>query len=174
MQIKINVPGATPDEVQQVTKALIAKTQAHGLKLVADAPITIECSIVDGGKETVNYRRFGFGPMGPFGPGGPMGPVGPFGPIGRRGAIDGEEGDEATVHKKLSVLSIKENGHEIWVTSGHFGAPIHVTQKEGQTIQEAVDAQKGNPVRFFLNVELPKFVARHETGGAYGKSKLLP
>ena len=174
VQIKINVPGATPDEVQQVTKALIAKTQARGLKLVADAPITIECSIVDGGKETVNYRRFGFGPMGPFGPGGPMGPVGPFGPIGRRGAIDGEEGDEATVHKKLSVLSIKENGHEIWVTSGHFGAPIHVTQKEGQTIQEAVDAQKGNPVRFFLNVELPKFVARHETGGAYGKSKLLP
>jgi hypothetical protein len=174
VQIKINVPGATPEEVQQVTKALIAETQASGLKLIADAPITIECSIVDAGKETVNYRRFGFGPIDPFGPRGPVGPFAPFGPIGRRGAAVGEEGDEATVNKKLSVLSIKENGQEIWVTSGHFGAPIHVTQKEGQTIQEAVDAQKGNPVKFFLSVKLPKFVARHEAGGTYGKSKLLP
>ncbi len=180
VQIKINVPGATPAEVQQVTKALIAQAQASGLKLVADAPIAIECSIVDGGKETVNYRRFGFGPFGPFGPPnhfGPRGlirPDGPFGPIGRRGAVAGEEGDEATVHKKLSVLSIKENGEEIWVTSGHFGAPVHVTQKDGQTIQEAVDAEKGNPVKFFLSVKLPKYVARHEVSGTYGKSKLLP
>ncbi len=187
VQIKINVPGATPAEVQQVTKALIAEAQAAGLKLVADAPITIECSIVDGGKETVNYRRFGFGPIGPFGPpnliGGPLGPVppirpfGPLGPVGRRGPFargpfDRDEGNEATVNKKLSVLSIKENGQEIWVASGHFGAPLHVTQKEGQTIQEAVNEQKGNPVQFFLQVKLPKYVARHEPDGTYGKSKL--
>ncbi|MCI0358507.1 MAG: hypothetical protein L0211_08495 [Planctomycetaceae bacterium] len=128
-----------------------------------DAPIVIECSIVDGGKETVNYRRFGFGPIGPVGP-----PFGPFGPFRR------DQGDEATVDKKLSVVSIKEKGEELWVASGHFGAPLHVQQKEGQTIQEAVNEQKGNPVQFFLNVKLPKFVARHGEDGTYGKSKLLP
>jgi hypothetical protein len=156
VQIKINVPGATPDEVQQVTKALVAEVQANGLKLFPDAPITIECSIVDGGQETVNYRRFGFGP------------IGPFGPFGR------DNGDEATVNKKLSVLSIKENGNELWVASGHYGAPFQVRQKDGQTIQEAVNEQKGNPVQFFLHVKLPKYVARHEVDGTYGKSKLLP
>ena len=189
VQIKISVPGATTEEVQQVSKKLIAEAQGAGLKLVADAPITIECSIVDGGKETVNYRRFGFGAMGgPFVPPlpplpMPIGPRGGFGPFGRRGPLgpfdrgdrgDREEGDEATVSKKLSVVSIKERGKEIWVTSGHFGAPLHVTQKDGQTIQEAVDEQKGNPVQFFLNVKLPKYVARHEVEGTYGKSKLLP
>jgi hypothetical protein len=180
-QIRISVPGASAEEVQQVSKKLIAEAQGAGLKLVADAPITIECSIVDAGKETVNYRRFGFGAMGgPFVPPLPIGPRGALGPFGRRGPLgpfdrdDREEGDEATVSKKLSVVSIKERGQEIWVASGHFGAPLHVTQKEGQTIQEAVDEQKGKPVQFFLNVKLPKYIARHEAEGTYGKSKLLP
>jgi len=77
------------------------------------------------------------------------------------------------VNKKLSVLSIKENGKELWVASGQFGAPLHVQQKEGQTIQEAVNEQKGNPVQFFLHVKLPNYVAPHEADGTYGKSKLL-
>ena len=90
---------------------------------------------------------------------------GPFGPFD-------EPGDEATVKKRLSVISIKENGKELWVASGHYGAPFHVRQKEGQSIQDAVNEQKGNPIQFFLQAELPKYIARHGEDGTYGKSKL--
>ena len=187
VQIKISVPGATPEEVQQVTKALIQEVRGNGLRLVPDAPITIECSIADAGEEKVNYTRFGFGPFGAMGeipiPSPPI-PVpfgrprgGPFGgPIGRPlggpfGPFD-EPGDEATVKKRLSVISIKENGKELWVASGHYGAPFHVRQKDGQSIQDAVNEQKGNPIQFFLQAELPKYIARHGEDGTYGKSKL--
>jgi hypothetical protein len=181
VQIKISVPGATPEEVQQVTKALIQEVRGNGLRLVPDAPITIECSIADAGEEKVSYERFGFGPFGAFGeiPGvGPFGrPLGghfgrPFGgTFGRGGPID-ETGDEATVKKRLSVISIKENGKELWIASGHYGAPFHLRQKEGQSIQDAVNEQRGNPIQFFLQAELPKYVARHGEDGTYGKSKL--
>ena len=74
----------------------------------------------------------------------------------------------------LSVISIKENGKELWVASGHYGAPFHVQIKEGQTLQQAVDEQKGNPVQFFQTATLPRYVARHGEDGTYGKSKLWP
>jgi hypothetical protein len=159
VSIKINLPGATAEEVQKVTKVLIDEAKAAGLVLTPNAPITIECSIADAGEETASYRRFGAPPFGP---------IGPFGPFGRR------KEDEVTVEKKMSVLSIKENGKELWVASGHYGAPFHITIKEGQTVQEAANEQKGNPVQFFLGAKLPHYIARHGQDGSYGKSKLGP
>jgi hypothetical protein len=163
VSIKINLPGATAGEVKKVTDVLIGEAKGAGLVLTPNAPLVIECSIADQGEEKAEYSRFGA----PFG--GPFGPRGPFGPFGNRNA-----GEEATVNKKLSVISIKENGKELWVASGHYGAPFHVQIKEGQTLQEAVSEQKGNPVQFFLTAKLPRYIARHGADGTYGKSKLWP
>jgi hypothetical protein len=163
--IKINLPKATQEEVQKVTKVLIDEAKAAGLVLSPNAPITIECSIADAGQEQATYRTFGAPPQ-------PLGPIGPFGPIGPRLGRGSEE--EATVEKRLSVLSIKENGKELWVATGHYGAPFHITIKEGQTAQQAANEQKGNPVQFFLTAKLPRYLARHGDGGSYGKSKLWP
>ncbi len=167
VSIKINLPGATADEVKKVTNYLINEAKGIGLVLTPNASLVIECSIANQGEEKAEYAKSA-SPFGPIGPIGPF-PRGPFGPFGRRG-----ESEEATVEKRLSVLSIKENGKELWVASGHYGAPFHVQIKDGQTLQEAVSEQKGNPVQFFLTAKLPRYVARHGDGGTYGKSKLWP
>ncbi|MEX2174170.1 MAG: hypothetical protein WD872_07395, partial [Pirellulaceae bacterium] len=146
VRVRINLPSASPEELQKVTKVLVDEIKANGMELAAEASIVIECSISDGGAETVTYSRFGFG----------------------------QGGEQATVSKQLSVLSIKENGKELWVATGAYGAPFSVHQKEGQSIQDAVNAQKGSPVQFFLHAKLPKHVARHEADGTYGKSRLQP
>jgi hypothetical protein len=157
VRIKINLPGATDEEVKQVTAALIDEARSAGLVLTPNAPLTIECSISDKGTETANYRQFGAPPFGSFGP------------FGRRNASD-----EVKVEKRLSVLSIKENGQELWVATGHYGAPFHIHIKDGQTVQEAANEQKGNPVKFFLTAKIPRYIARHAADGSYGKSKLWP
>jgi hypothetical protein len=75
----------------------------------------------------------------------------------------------------VTVLSLKENGTEIWAASGSFGhAPGTVWIKQGQSVQQAVDEQKANPIQFFYGVKLPTYVARHPEGGAYGKGQLKP
>jgi hypothetical protein len=164
VSIKINLPGATADEVKKVQNHLIEEVKGIGLVLTPNAPLVIECSIANQGEEKAEYSKSAlpFGPIGPF----PRGPFGPFGPRG--------ESEEAKVEKRLSVISIKENGKELWVASGHYGAPFHVQIKEGQTLQQAVDEQKGNPVQFFQTAKLPRYVARHGEDGTYGKSKLWP
>jgi hypothetical protein len=164
--IRINLPKATQEEVQKVTKVLIDEVKAAGLVLAPNAPITIECSISDAGKEEATYQTYDSPPR-------PFGPIGPLGPFGPRFGRDSKE-EEATVEKRLSVLAVKENGKELWVATGHYGAPFHITIKEGQTVQEAVNEQKGNPVQFFLTAKVPRYLARHGETGSYGKSKLWP
>lgn len=172
VSIKINLPGATAEEVQKVTKVLIDEVKRVGLVLTPNAPLVIECSIADAGEEKATYERFGAGFGPPFGPAIPPLPIGPrfgprFGPFARS-----EPGEGATIQKRLSVLAVKENGQELWVASGHFGAPFQITIKDGQSVQDAVNEQKGNPVQFFLTAKLPRYLARHPEDAAYGKSKL--
>ena len=50
VSIKINLPGATAEEVQKVTKVLIDEVKRVGMVLTPNAPLVIECSIADAGE----------------------------------------------------------------------------------------------------------------------------
>jgi hypothetical protein len=120
----------------------------QGFTVAAGAPITLEATIADAGKESVSYRGFGFGRFG--------------------------GSDKVEVQKFTSSVVMKENGKEIWTATAHYGAPHLVHQKDGQKIEDAVNESRGNPVDFFTNVRIPRFMARHEADGTYGSSKLAP
>jgi hypothetical protein len=149
VSLSVNLPG-TPEEIARATKNLSDQLTANGMIVADGAPLVLEATITDGGNETVTYTRFGFGHFG----GG---------------------GEAATVNKQVTVLSLKENGTEIWAASGSFGhAPGMVHLKEGQSVQEAVNERQSDPIQFFYGVKLPTYVARHPEGGAYGKGQLKP
>jgi hypothetical protein len=146
VSVQVNLP-THPADVAKVTQTLTDALTRQGFAVAAGAPITLEATIADGGKESVSYRGFGRGRFG---------------------------GDKVEVQKYTSSVAMKENGKEIWGASFHYGAPHLVHQKDGQTIQQAVDEQRGNPTDFFSSVRIPRHMARHELDGAYGTSKLTP
>jgi hypothetical protein len=147
VSLSVNLPNAKPDEVQSVTKKITDALAEQGFVVAAGAPISVEATIEDAGKETVTYRN-------------------------RPGFFGG--GEKVEVQKHNSIVTIKENGQTLWTATGHYGAPRLLRHKDGQTIQEAVNEQKGNPIAFFDGLRFPKHIARHEAGGAYGSSKLAP
>jgi hypothetical protein len=147
VRLTVNLP-THPADVQKVTQALTDSLTKQGFTVAAGAPITLEATIADGGKESVSYRGFGFGRFG--------------------------GGDKVEVQKYSSTVTMKENGKEIWGAAAHYGAPHMVHQKDGQKIEDAVNESRGNPVDFFTNVRIPRYMARHEADGAYGTSKLAP
>lgn len=141
--LNINLPDA--NDVPKATKHLTTQLQAAGMVVDPAAPLVLEASINDAGSETKKYSRFAFS----------------------------RDGEEATVSKQMSVLSLKENGREVWVATGRYGsAPSMVLIKSGQSIQEAVNEKQINPAQFFFNVKLPPYLARHPEGGVFGSSKL--
>lgn len=147
VSLQVNLPAHAAD-VPKVTQALTEALTKQGLKIAAGAPITLEASIADAGKETVSYRGFGFGRFG--------------------------NNDKVEVQKYSCTIVMKENGKEIWTAGAHYGAPHLVHQKDGQKIEDAVNESRGNPVDFFSHTQIPRFMARHDADGAYGTSKLTP
>jgi hypothetical protein len=71
-------------------------------------------------------------------------------------------------------VTLKENEQVLWSATGYYGAPHLLHHKEGQTLEQAVQEQRGNPAAYFLTVRVPQFLARHEQDGCYGSSKLAP
>lgn len=148
LSVQVNLAAGVPGaDAQKVTQTLTDALTAQGFTVANGAPITLEATVTDAGKESVSYRGFGRGRFG---------------------------SDKVEVQKYNSVVTMKENGKEIWTAQMHYGAPHMVRQKDGQTIQDAVNEQRGNPTDFFTHVRIPRFMARHEADGAYGTSKLAP
>jgi hypothetical protein len=147
VSLQVNLPAHAAD-VQKVTDALTGSLTKQGFTVAAGAPITLEATIADAGKETASYRGFGIGRF--------------------------RDGDKIEVQKYTSTVVMKENGKEIWTATAHYGAPHMVRQKDGQKLEDAVNEQRGNPVDFFSRVQIPRMMARHEADGAYGTSKLAP
>jgi hypothetical protein len=145
VSLAINLPG--DDDVKRAMKNLTERLRANGMVVADNAPLVLEASITQGSSETVSYRHFGsFTPS-----------------------------EQATVTKQISLLTLKENGQELWRASGSFGghAPGIVHLKQGQSVQQAIDdQQQANPARFFASVNLPKYLARHPEEGVYGSSKV--
>jgi hypothetical protein len=147
ISLQVNLPAHAAD-VQKVTQALTDSLTRQGFTVAAGAPITVEATIADAGKESASYRGIGFGRFG--------------------------GGDKVEVQKYTSSVVMKENGKELWTATGHYGAPHMVQVKDGQKIEDAVNESRGNPVDFFARVQIPRTMARHEKDGTYGTSKLGP
>ncbi len=144
VRLAINLPG--DEDTKRAIKNLTDRLRANGMVVADNAPLVLEASITQGSSETVSYRHFGsFTPS-----------------------------EQATVTKQISLLTLTENGRELWRASGSFGghAPGIVHLKQGQSVQQAIDDQQTNPARFFASVNLPKYLARHPEEGVFGSSKL--
>jgi SLA1 Homology Domain 1 (SHD1) protein len=141
--LNINLPN--PDDVQKATKNLTDQLKANGMVVDPSAPLVLEAAVNDGGTETKKYSRFAFA----------------------------RDGEEATVTKHISALALKENGRDVWITSGSYGhAPGLVRVKQGQSVQDALNENQANPAQFFYSVKLPVYLARHPEEGVFGSSKV--
>jgi hypothetical protein len=65
-----------------------------------------------------------------------------------------------------------EDNTVIWLAEAHSGAPHFLSLKEGQTLQQALAQYQKPNVKFFTQVNLPRYVARPHPSGAYGHSEL--
>jgi len=147
--LDIRVSFTKPEEQRQVAEALAAKLKANGISPAASgAPIVLEATEEAGKPETKTYETRGFGQPG-----------------GRTQTV--------TVATKVLRLALKENGRVLWERTAKIGgAPEIVHFKEGQSLEGAIAEFQGSPAHFFLNVSLPRYVARHNEQGVFGRSML--
>lgn len=157
----INVALGEPDRVK-IYNHILAQLKEAGIGVDQNSPISIEAATEQGETESVTYQSYDrrFGPR-----------FSPFGP--RFG--NGDPGEKANVTKLVSRLTIRENGKEIlWEAKQIAGAPHMITQKEGQSLQQAINETTAPNVAYFLTLNMPKHIARHPKGGTYGTSSLTP
>jgi hypothetical protein len=144
----INVALGEPERVK-IYNHILAQLKEAGINIDQSSPISIEAATEQGKTETVNYRSFGprFGFPG---------------------------GESANVTQTISRLTIREKGKILWEAKQIAGAPHMINQKEGQSLQDAVNASTAPNVTYFINLAMPKHLARHPEGGTYGSSMLTP
>ncbi len=145
----INVALGEPERVK-IYNHILAQLKEAGIGIDQNSPISIEAATEQGKTETVNYRSFGSPRF--FGGG----------------------GENANVTQTISRITIREKGKILWEAKQIAGAPHMINQKEGQSLQQAINATTGPNVTYFLNLSMPKQLARHPDGGTYGNSTLTP
>lgn len=160
----INVALGEPERVK-IYNHILAQLKEAGINVDQNSPVSIEAATEQGETESVTYETYDrrFGPR--FGPG-----FSPFGP--RFGG--GGEGEKANVTKLTSRITIREKGNVLWEAKQIVGAPHYITQKEGQSLQQAINETTTPNAAYFLSLNLPKHLARHPKNGTYGTSTLTP
>lgn len=145
----INVALGEPERVK-IYNHILAQLKEAGIGIDQNSPVSIEAATEQGKTETVNYRSFGSPRF--FGPG----------------------GETANVTQTISRITIREKGKVLWEAKQIAGAPHMINQKEGQSLQQAINATTAPNVTYFLSLSMPKQLARHPEGGTYGNSMLTP
>jgi hypothetical protein len=155
----INVALGEPERVK-IYNHILAQLKEAGITIDQNSPISIEAATEQGETESVTYHSYDrrFGPRHfPFGH--------PF---------RSDPGEKANVTKQVSRITIREKGNVLWEARQLIGAPYFITQKEGQSLQQAVNESTAPGVAYFLTLNLPRQLARHPKGGTYGTSTLTP
>lgn len=154
----INVAMGEPERVK-IYNHLLGQLKEAGMVIDQNSPISIEAATEQGKTESVTYqsRDWRFGPR-----------FDPFGHFGR------DPGEKANVTNQVSRITIREKGNVLWEAKQFLGAPHFITQKEGQSLQQAINESTTPGVAYFLTLNLPKHLARHPKGGTYGTSTLTP
>jgi hypothetical protein len=133
-------------EVNDAYQSIVKQLQDIGMTYAEKSRLVLQVSTVAGETKEIQYRGFG-------------------GFLGR-----GSETARVTEH--ISKIQFVEDNNVIWLAEAHSGAPHFLSLKEGQTLQQALAPYQKPNVKFFTQVNLPKYVARPHPSGAYGHSEL--
>jgi SLA1 homology domain 1, SHD1 len=84
-----------------------------------------------------------------------------------------DEGSETVNVRRVNrTIRLERDGKVVWsVFGGNGGASPILMLSEGETAQQAVDRQTGNPGDFWKTLSLPKNVAIHPGGGAWATER---
>lgn len=148
VKVSVNVGGA---DAAKLTASLSDALRKAGLVPAEDGQVRLEASSSAGESRTVHFRPFG-APL--------------------RG---GQDQTATTTTTKLRVAMIGPDGRSLWergtTTGGFWGGMI--TLKEGQSVQQAMEAQSKPDVEsFFKGVTVPSYLAKAVDGMGVGTSSL--
>jgi WD40 repeat protein len=133
-------------EVNDAYQSIIKQLQDIGMTYAEKSRLVLQVSTVAGETKEIQYRGFG--------------------------GLFGRGGETARVTEHISKIQFVEDNNVIWLAEAHSGAPHFLSLKEGQTLQQALAPYQKPNVKFFTQVNLPKYVARPHPSGAYGHSEL--
>ncbi|MFN7768398.1 MAG: SHD1 domain-containing protein [Planctomycetaceae bacterium] len=133
-------------EVNDAYQSIIKQLQDIGMTYAEKSRLVLQVSTAAGETKEIQYRGFG--------------------------RFFGGGGETARVTEYISKIQFVEDNTVIWLAEAHSGAPHFLSLKEGQTLQQALAQYQKPNVKFFTQVNLPRYVARPHPSGAYGHSEL--
>jgi hypothetical protein len=132
------------DARERVVKALEAKLKANGVRIAEGQPIKLTATTAPGESRQMQYHRFG-----------------------RMGAAE-----TITVNEQKLRIAFEMDGQPLWENVSTVGAPMMLSLKKDQSIDQAIAESKANAWHFFERVDIPKHVPRLPEKLAYGTSML--
>ncbi|MEM7681810.1 MAG: hypothetical protein AAF288_07630 [Planctomycetota bacterium] len=145
LQVRISAPSR---ERSDITQRLGARIQSAGYRLDPDAPVRL-IALTEKGPTT--QREFA---------------------VRRFGAMR-ERVYEVNVTPHIARAELHIDGRVVWQAQAATGiGPTHVRLEEGQTPQQAVDAQAFFPLQVFRNLNLPRHLIDLQPAPGAGTSQL--
>lgn len=138
--VRLNVAGlADPAEREKAQAALTGKLEANGCQVAPNAPIELVASVETGKRRELSYRGMG----GPFGAGSAT----------------------YSFQEYSSRLKFVFQGQTLWEVVGTNNPGFMIHLKEGETIQQHLQARERPNYGFFTSVGIPKMVQKPSPGG---------
>ena len=137
--------GTSQDIQDRVTKSLTERLKANGITVTAGQPVKLVASNTPGQTKEITYQMFG------------------------------RMADQKVSVAEMKLgLSFVQDGKTLWEKTQTAGAPAMITMKEGQTADQAVEADRAGSWKFFESASLPRYVPKAREKLGYGESQLGP
>ena len=147
MKVSLVVNIDAPEEKREaITKSLKERLIANALVAADNQPLVLVASTAAGPSVDRTYRRFDAGP--------------------------GEAEQKVSVPTVVSKLEFQHEGKTVWESSTSSSAGYHLSLKEGESIQDAVNAAAKPNLSFFERARLPLKIAKPREPAWFGSSKL--
>jgi hypothetical protein len=145
VSVEVNLGGAPEDVRKAVTDALTARLRANGVTAAAGQPVKLVAGESAGASREIAYQMFG-----------QPGPL------------------KANVTEKKLNLAFVADGKVAWQVETTAGAPMMISLKQGQTVEDAIAAHQAQAYGFFQSADLPRLVPKPREPLAFGRSELTP
>ena len=146
VSLVMNVSG-DEKERQAVEDSLKRQIADHGLVLADDQPIKIVAATEAGKTTEREYRLIGFGAFG--------------------------QTEKATITEQKARLSVEADGKPVWQVDGSTTAGgFHVTVKQGQSVQDAINEASRPNTGFLRSAQVPAYLTKPREPAWYGEAKL--
>lgn len=134
VSLSVSIEG-TPEQQQKITAAMTDQLKQEGITVDANSPIKLIARTEQGKTTEQEYSTVG-------------------------GAPWDRETQKVAVVEKITRVFIEHDGKVAWESRTSSGAPMFVTRKEGQGIQEAVQAANQFNLAFLEGVRMPAYIPR--------------